>query len=215
MPFSTVEEVLVDIENGKMVIVCDDEDRENEGDLTMAAELVTAEDINFMATHGKGLICLPMSSGMIERLGLSDMERTNQPALGTAFTTSIDAIDGVTSGISAADRAQTCRVAVDDASSPEDIMTPGHVFPLKAQPEGVLQRPGQTEAAVDLSRLAGLKPAGVICEVMNDDGTMARVPDFEKFCAKHDIKMVTVEQIIEYRLQYDGYASSTAGVYEY
>lgn len=147
MPFSTVEEVLVDIENGKMVVICDDEDRENEGDLTMAAELVTAEDINFMATYGKGLICLPMSSGMIERLGLSDMERQNQPALGTAFTTSIDAIDGVTTGISAADQAQTCRVAVDDASSPEDIITPGHVFPLKAQPDGVLQRPGQTKAA--------------------------------------------------------------------
>ena len=202
MPFSPVEEIVEDIRNGKMVIVCDDEDRENEGDLTMAAELVTADDINFMATHGKGLICLPLHEEIVERLGIPQMAQHNSAQNETAFTVSIEAKEGVTTGISAADRAYTSRIAADDATGPDDLVMPGHVFPLKAKPGGVLQRAGQTEAAVDLSRLAGLKPAGVICEVMNDDGTMARVPDFEKFCAKHDIKMVTVEQIIEYRRKY-------------
>ncbi|MGB3682193.1 MAG: bifunctional 3,4-dihydroxy-2-butanone-4-phosphate synthase/GTP cyclohydrolase II [Rubrobacteraceae bacterium] len=203
MPFSPVEEIIEDIRNGKMVIVCDDEDRENEGDLTMAAELVTADDINFMATHGKGLICLPLHEDIVERLEIPPMSQHNSAQNETAFTVSIEAKEGVTTGISAADRAYTSRMTVDDATGPEDLVMPGHVFPLKAKPGGVLQRAGQTEAAVDLSRLAGLKPAGVICEVMNDDGTMARVPDFEKFCEKHDIKMVTVEQIIEYRRTYE------------
>ncbi len=203
MPFSPVEEIIEDIRNGKMVIVCDDEDRENEGDLTMAAELVTADDINFMATYGKGLICLPLHEDIVNRLDIPQMSQHNSAQNETAFTVSIEAKEGVTTGISAADRAYTSRIAADDATGPEDIVMPGHVFPLKAKPGGVLQRAGQTEAAVDLARMAGLKPAGVICEVMNDDGTMARVPDFEKFCAKHDIKMVTVEQIIEYRQKYE------------
>lgn len=203
MPFSPVEEIIEDIRNGKMVIVCDDEDRENEGDLTMAAELVTADDINFMATYGKGLICLPLHEDIVNRLDIPQMSQHNSAQNETAFTVSIEAKEGVTTGISAADRAYTSRIAADDATGPEDIVMPGHVFPLKAKPGGVLQRAGQTEAAVDLARMAGLKPAGVICEVMNDDGTMARVPDFEKFCAKHDIKMVTVEQIIEYRRKYE------------
>ncbi|MEW6637033.1 MAG: bifunctional 3,4-dihydroxy-2-butanone-4-phosphate synthase/GTP cyclohydrolase II [Actinomycetota bacterium] len=199
MPFSPVEEVIEDIRNGKMVIVCDDEDRENEGDLTMAAELVTPEDINFMATHGRGLICLPLAPEIVERLEIPAMITHNSSRMGTAFTVSIEAKEGISTGISAADRAHTCRVAVSEATGPDDLVMPGHVFPLKARPGGVLQRPGQTEAAVDLARLAGLKPAGVICEIMNEDGTMARVPDLEKFSKRHGIKMVTVAQIIEYR----------------
>ena len=199
MPFSPMEEILEDIKAGKMVIVCDDEDRENEGDLTMAAELVTADDINFMATHGRGLICLPMAEELIDRLDIPQMTVHNSSRMGTGFTVSIEAREGITTGISAADRAHTCRVAVDDATGPEDLVMPGHVFPLRAKAGGVLQRAGQTEAAVDLSRLAGLKPAGVICEIMKEDGTMARVPDLEKFSAKHDIKLVTTAQIIEYR----------------
>ncbi|MGF1471763.1 MAG: bifunctional 3,4-dihydroxy-2-butanone-4-phosphate synthase/GTP cyclohydrolase II [Rubrobacteraceae bacterium] len=199
MPFSPVEEVIEDIKAGKMVIVCDDEDRENEGDLTMAAEFVTADDINFMATYGKGLICLPMHEDIVERLEIPQMIQRNSAQNETAFTVSIEAKEGVTTGISASDRAYTSRLAVDDATGPDDLVMPGHVFPLRAKPGGVLQRAGQTEAAVDLARLAGLKPAGVICEVMKDDGTMARVPDFEKFCTEHDIKMVTVAQLIEYR----------------
>jgi 3,4-dihydroxy 2-butanone 4-phosphate synthase/GTP cyclohydrolase II len=203
MPFSPIEEIIEDIKAGKMVIVCDDEDRENEGDLTMAAELVTPEDINFMATHGRGLICLPMAEEMLDRLEVPQMITHNSSRLGTAFTVSIEAKDGVSTGISAADRAHTCRVAVDEATGPEDLVMPGHVFPLRARPGGVLQRAGQTEAAVDLSRLAGLKPAGVICEIMKEDGTMARVPDLEKFSSEHDVKMVTVAQIIEYRRTYE------------
>ena len=203
MPFSPIENIIEDIRRGKMVIVCDDEDRENEGDLTMAAELVTAEDINFMATRGKGLICLPMSGEIVDRLEIPEMVQHNASRMGTAFTASIEAKDGISTGISAADRAHTCRVAVDDATGPEDLVMPGHVFPLRARPGGVLQRAGQTEAAVDLARLAGLKPAGVICEIMNDDGTMARVPDLEKFSKEHGVKMVTVAQIIEYRRAYE------------
>jgi 3,4-dihydroxy 2-butanone 4-phosphate synthase / GTP cyclohydrolase II len=203
MPFSPIEEILEDIKAGKMVIVCDDEDRENEGDLTMAAELVTAEDINFMASHGRGLICLPMSGEMVDRLDIPEMVTHNASRMGTAFTASIEAKDGITTGISAADRAHTCRVAVDEATGPEDLVMPGHVFPLKAKSGGVLQRAGQTEAAVDLARLAGLKPAGVICEIMKEDGTMARVPDLEKFSKEHDVKLVTVAQIIEYRHAYE------------
>ncbi|MDP8900030.1 MAG: bifunctional 3,4-dihydroxy-2-butanone-4-phosphate synthase/GTP cyclohydrolase II [Actinomycetota bacterium] len=199
MPFSPMEEILEDIRAGKMVIVCDDEDRENEGDLTMAAELVTADDINFMATHGRGLICLPMAEELVDKLDIPQMTVHNSSRMGTGFTVSIEAREGITTGISAADRAHTCRVAVDDATGPEDLVMPGHVFPLRAKAGGVLQRAGQTEAAVDLSRLAGLKPAGVICEIMKEDGTMARVPDLEKFSAEHDIKLVTTAQIIEYR----------------
>jgi len=199
MPFSPIEEIIEDIKKGKMVIVCDDENRENEGDLTMASELVTADDINFMATYAKGLICLPMAGEIIDRLKIPAMVTHNSDPMDTAFTTSIEAKAGVTTGISAADRAQTCRVAVDDATGPDDLVMPGHVFPLRARPGGVLERGGQTESAVDLSRLAGLKPSGVICEIMNDDGTMARVPDLEEFSAKHDIKLVTVEQIAAYR----------------
>ena len=203
MPFSPMEEVIEDVKAGKMVIVCDDEDRENEGDLTMAAELVRPEDINFMATHGRGLICLPMAEEMLDRLQVPQMITHNSSRMGTAFTVSIEAKDGISTGISAADRAHTCRVAVDDATDPEDLVMPGHVFPLRARPGGVLQRAGQTEAAVDLSRLAGLKPAGVICEIMKEDGTMARVPDLEKFSVEHGIKMVTVAQIIEHRRTYE------------
>jgi 3,4-dihydroxy 2-butanone 4-phosphate synthase / GTP cyclohydrolase II len=203
MPFSPMEEIIEDVKAGRMVIVCDDEDRENEGDLTMAAELVTPENINFMATHGRGLICLPMAEEMLDRLEIPQMITHNSSRMGTAFTVSIEAKDGVSTGISAADRAHTCRVAVDEATDPEDLVMPGHVFPLRARPGGVLQRAGQTEAAVDLSRLAGLKPAGVICEIMKVDGTMARVPDLEKFSAEHGVKMVTVAQIIEYRRTYE------------
>jgi 3,4-dihydroxy 2-butanone 4-phosphate synthase / GTP cyclohydrolase II len=203
MPFSPIEEIVEDIKRGKMVIVCDDEDRENEGDLTMAAELVTADDINFMAAHGRGLICLPMAGEIVDRLDIPEMVTHNASRMGTAFTASIEAKDGITTGISAADRAHTCRVAVDDATGPEDLVMPGHVFPLRAKPGGVLQRAGQTEAAVDLARLAGMKPAGVICETMKEDGTMARVPDLEKFSKEHDVKLVTVAQIIEYRHSYE------------
>jgi 3,4-dihydroxy 2-butanone 4-phosphate synthase/GTP cyclohydrolase II len=203
MPFSPIEEVIEDIKNGKMVIVCDDEDRENEGDLTMAAELVTDEDINFMATYGRGLICLPMAGEIIDRLEIPEMVQHNHSRMGTAFTASIEAKNGITTGISTADRAHTCRVAVDEATGPDDLVMPGHIFPLRARPGGVLQRAGQTEAAVDLARMAGFKPAGVICEIMNDDGTMARVPDLEKFSKEHGVKMVTVAQIIEYRLRYE------------
>lgn len=199
MPFSPIEDVVEDIKNGKMVIVCDDENRENEGDLTMAAELVSADDINFMATYGKGLICLPLAGEIVDHLEIPEMVQHNSSQMGTAFTTTIEARDGITTGISAADRAHTCQVAVNDATGPADLVMPGHVFPLRARPAGVLERQGQTEAAVDLSRLAGLKPAGVICEIMNDDGTMARVPDLEKFSKEHGIKMVTVAQIMEYR----------------
>jgi 3,4-dihydroxy 2-butanone 4-phosphate synthase / GTP cyclohydrolase II len=203
MPFSPMEEILEDIKDGKMVIVCDDEDRENEGDLTMAAELVTADDINFMATHGRGLICLPMAEELVDKLDIPQMTVHNSSRMGTGFTVSIEAREGISTGISAADRAHTCRVAVDDATGPEDLVMPGHVFPLRAKPGGVLQRAGQTEAAVDLARLAGLKPAGVICEIMKEDGTMARVPDLEKFSAEHGVKLVTTAQIIEYRRDYE------------
>src|SRR5918992_985480 len=199
MPFSPIEEIFEDIKAGKMVIVCDDEDRENEGDLTMAAELVTPEDINFMATHGKGLICLPMAEELLDRLEIPQMITHNSSRMGTAFTVSIEAKDGVSTGISAADRAHTCRVAVDDATGPEDLVMPGHVFPLRAKPGGVLQRAGQTEAAVDLARLAGLKPGGVVCEIMKGDRTMARVPDLVAYCEQHGLKMITVADLIEFR----------------
>ena len=203
MPFSPIEEIVGEIQKGKMVIVCDDEDRENEGDLTMAAELVTPEDINFMAAYGRGLICMPMAGEVVDRLEIPEMVQHNHSRMGTAFTASIEAKNGITTGISAADRAHTVRVAVDEETGPDDLVMPGHIFPLRARPGGVLQRAGQTEAAVDLARLAGLKPAGVICEIMNKDGTMARVPDLEKFSKEHGIKIVTVAQIIEYRRRYE------------
>ncbi|MBX6762769.1 MAG: bifunctional 3,4-dihydroxy-2-butanone-4-phosphate synthase/GTP cyclohydrolase II [Rubrobacteraceae bacterium] len=199
MPLSRVEDAIEDIREGRMVIVVDDEDRENEGDLTMAAEKVTPEAITFMATHGRGLICLPMSPEMVDRLELPMMTEDNRSRMKTGFTVSIEAREGVTTGISAADRAHTIRVAVSDEAGPSDIVSPGHVFPLRARPGGVLVRRGQTEAAVDLARLAGLKPAGVICEIMKDDGTMARMPDLERFAAEHGLKIVSVQQIAEYR----------------
>ncbi|MGI8650536.1 MAG: bifunctional 3,4-dihydroxy-2-butanone-4-phosphate synthase/GTP cyclohydrolase II [Rubrobacter sp.] len=198
-PFSPIEEVLEDYRQGKMVIVCDDENRENEGDITVAAELVTAEHITFMAIQARGLICLPMAGELIDKLQIPDMARHNTEPLGTAFTASIEARHGITTGISAADRAHTCRVAVAEATKPEDLVMPGHMFPLRARPGGTLERGGQTEGAVDLSRLCGFRPAGVICEIMNDDGTMARVPELVTFSEKHGIKMITIEQIAEYR----------------
>jgi 3,4-dihydroxy 2-butanone 4-phosphate synthase/GTP cyclohydrolase II len=202
-PFSTIEEALEDIRAGKMVVVCDAEDRENEGDLTMAAQFATPESINFMAKEGRGLICLALSPDRCDDLGLDLMAAKNESPFETAFTVSIEAREGVTTGISAADRAHTIQVAIDPESRPRDLVQPGHIFPLKAKAGGVLERTGQTEAAVDLSRLAGLNPAGVICEIMNDDGTMARVPDLERYCARHDLKMVTVADLIAYRRRHD------------
>ncbi|MFY9265421.1 MAG: bifunctional 3,4-dihydroxy-2-butanone-4-phosphate synthase/GTP cyclohydrolase II [Solirubrobacterales bacterium] len=202
-PFSSIEDALEDYKRGKMVIVCDDEDRENEGDLTLAAEFATPEAINFMAKEGRGLICLALTAERCDQLGLNLMALKNESGFGTAFTVSIEAREGVTTGISAADRARTIQVAVDPESSPRDLVQPGHVFPLKAKPGGVLERTGQTESAVDLGRLAGLRPAGVICEIMNEDGTMARVPDLIAYSAKHDLKMITVAQLIEYRRRHD------------
>lgn len=197
--FATIEEALAEIRAGRMVVVVDDEDRENEGDLTMAAQFATPQAINFMATHGRGLICLAITPERAEALRLQPMVRDNQSRFGTAFTVSIEAREGVTTGISAADRARTIQVAVDPSSRPEDLVQPGHVFPLIARSGGVLARAGQTEAAVDLARLAGLIPAGVICEVMNEDGTMARVPDLVRYCQRHGLKMVTVADLIRYR----------------
>ena len=182
MKFNTIEEALDDIKKGKMVILVDDEDRENEGDLTMAAEAVTPEAINFMATHGRGLICLSLTSERVEELQLPMMTTDNTSSFGTAFTISIEAKKGVTTGISAADRATTIKAAINPTSRPEDLARPGHIFPLRARPGGVLQRTGQTEGSVDLARLAGLYPAGVICEIMNDDGTMSRVPQSYGVC---------------------------------
>ena len=203
-PFADVESAIKDIRQGRMIVVVDDEDRENEGDLTMAAESITPEAINFMARFARGLICLAMSPERLDYLRLPQMTRHNTSLFSTAFTESIDALGcGVTTGISAYDRAATILCAVDPHTRPSDLARPGHVFPLRAQPGGVLARRGQTEAAVDLSRLAGLTPAGVICEIMNDDGTMARVPDLVDFCRIHTLKMISVEQLIRYRLEYD------------
>jgi 3,4-dihydroxy 2-butanone 4-phosphate synthase / GTP cyclohydrolase II len=203
MSFATIEEAIEEIRAGRMVVVCDDADRENEGDLTMAAQFVTPEAINFMAKHGRGLICLALTPARCDELGLDLMAAKNESAFETAFTVSIEARDGVTTGISAADRARTIQVAIDPAAAPRDVVQPGHIFPLKAKPGGVLERTGQTEAAVDLARLAGLNPSGVICEVMNDDGTMARVADLERYCAQHGLKMITVADLIAYRRRHD------------
>lgn len=201
MPLCSVEEAVADIRQGKMVILVDDEDRENEGDLTMAAEHVTPEAINFMARFGRGLICLPMAPELTDRLQLPLMTQRNGSRFGTNFTISIEAREGISTGISAADRAATIKAAVADDARPEDIVSPGHVFPLRAKAGGVLSRTGQTEGSVDLARLAGLKPAAVICEIMRDDGTMARMPDLEKFAAEHDIRIAAVRDIIRYRLE--------------
>jgi 3,4-dihydroxy 2-butanone 4-phosphate synthase/GTP cyclohydrolase II len=203
---SAIERViraLDDIRDGKMVILVDDEDRENEGDLTMAAEKVTPEAINFMARHGRGLICLTLNEDQIAKLKLPMMVTDNQATLHTAFTVSVEARRGVTTGISARDRATTILTAIADDARPEDLVSPGHVFPLKARPGGVLVRTGQTEGSVDLARLAGLKPAGVICEIMRDDGEMARMPDLERFSAEHDVAIVSIADLIAYRLQHE------------
>ena len=198
-PFATIEEALEDVRQGKFVVVVDAADRENEGDLTIAAQFATPEAVNFMATHGRGLICLCLTDERCDELALEQMTDRNETPFGTAFTVSIEAREGVSTGISAQDRARTIQVAIDPSKGPEDLVQPGHVFPLRARVGGVLQRAGQTEAAVDLARLAGLNPAGVVCEVMKDDGTMARVPDLVEYCARHDLKMITVEDLIEYR----------------
>jgi 3,4-dihydroxy 2-butanone 4-phosphate synthase/GTP cyclohydrolase II len=198
-PFATIEEAIDEIRRGRMVVVCDDETRENEGDLTMAAQFATPEAVNFMAKEGRGLICLTLTGERCDELGLNLMAAKNEAPLQTAFTVSVEAREGVTTGISAADRAHTIQVAIDARSTPESLVQPGHVFPLRAKDGGVLERAGQTEAAVDLARLAGLNSAGVICEIMNDDGTMARVPDLVPYCERHELKMITVADLIAYR----------------
>ncbi|NCC24903.1 MAG: bifunctional 3,4-dihydroxy-2-butanone-4-phosphate synthase/GTP cyclohydrolase II [Deltaproteobacteria bacterium] len=203
MPKCTVEEALEELRQGRMIILVDDEERENEGDLTVAAEKVTPEIINFMATHGRGLICLAMAPEMVDELQLPLMTRSNTSRFGTNFTVSIEAVQGVTTGISAYDRATTILTAVQDGAKPEDLATPGHIFPLRARKGGVLVRAGQTEGSVDMARLAGMKPAGVICEVMREDGNMARMPDLEVFAEKHGIKIATVEDLIRYRSKFD------------
>ena len=200
---ASIEEAIAEYRAGRMVIVLDDEDRENEGDLCMAAEKVTPEAINFMAREGRGLICLPVTGEKLAELGLPMMVTENTAPLGTAFTVTIDARHGIGSGLSAADRARTILTAVADGAQPGDIRTPGHIFPLRARAGGVLVRTGQTEAAVDLARLAGLSPAGVICEIMNEDGTMSRLPQLKSFAAKHNLKLVTIADLIQYRLRND------------
>lgn len=210
--FNTIEEALEDITNGKMVILVDDEDRENEGDLCMAAEKVTPEAINFMAKYGRGLICLSLAPQRVEELKLPMMTDQNSSSFGTAFTVSIEAKKGVTTGISAHDRYVTIRTAIDPKAKAEDLARPGHVFPLRAKPGGVLQRAGQTEGSVDLSRLAGLNPSGVICEIMSDDGTMARVPELMEFAKKHHLKIVTVKDLIHYRMRTERFVKRSAAV---
>ncbi|HEU4595263.1 MAG TPA: 3,4-dihydroxy-2-butanone-4-phosphate synthase [Pyrinomonadaceae bacterium] len=201
MPFASIEEAAADIREGRMVIIVDDEDRENEGDLACAAEKVTPEIINFMVTHARGLICLPLTEERCDELQLTMQVADNTSYLGTAFTVSIEARRGVTTGISAADRATTILTAVDPKTRPQDLARPGHVFPLRAKKGGVLVRTGQTEAAVDLARIAGLQPAGTICEIMNPDGTMARLPQLEEFAARHGLKIITVADLVRYRMR--------------
>jgi 3,4-dihydroxy 2-butanone 4-phosphate synthase/GTP cyclohydrolase II len=208
--FATVEEAVREIKAGRMVVVVDDEDRENEGDLTIAAEFCTPEAVNFMAKFGRGLICLTLTEERADYLRLGPMTSENTSRFGTAFTESIEAREGVTTGISAADRARTIAVAIDPSSTAADLARPGHVFPLRARKGGVLVRAGQTEASVDLARMAGLVTAGVICEIMNDDGTMARVPDLVRFCELHGLKMLTVADLIRYRLQHERYIHRVA-----
>jgi len=203
MPVSTIDEALLDIRKGKLVILVDDEDRENEGDLCIAAEKATPQVINFMAKHGRGLVCLSLTEERVRQLQLPLMVSDNTSAFKTAFTVSIEAKRGVTTGISAADRATTILTAIKDGAKPEDLVRPGHVFPLQAKRGGVLVRTGQTEGSVDLARLAGMKPSGVICEVMNEDGTMSRMPDLEVFAKRHTLKIVTIADLIQYRLQHE------------
>ncbi|MBA2537064.1 MAG: bifunctional 3,4-dihydroxy-2-butanone-4-phosphate synthase/GTP cyclohydrolase II [Actinobacteria bacterium] len=210
--FATIEEAIEDVREGKFVVVVDAPDRENEGDLVIAAQFATPEAINFMATHARGLICLCLTEERCDELGLRPMTERNETPLGTAFTVSIEAREGVTTGISAHDRSRTIQVAIKPDSRPEDLIQPGHVFPLRARPGGVLERMGQTEAAVDLARLAGLAPAGVVCEVMNEDGTMARVRDLVPYCARHGLKMVTVADLVEYRRRTEKLVERTATV---
>lgn len=203
--FATVEEAIEEIRQGRMIIIVDDEDRENEGDLTVAAEKINPEQINFMAKHGRGLVCVSLTTERCDHLRLRPMTDDNTSPYGTAFCESIDASHGISTGISAADRAATIRTAIDPATRPGDLVRPGHMFPLRARKGGVLVRAGQTEASVDLARLADLTPAGVICEVMNDDGSMARVPELAAFCRQHGLKMVTVADLIRYRLRTEQY----------
>lgn len=210
MAVATIQEAVEDLRQGKMIILVDDESRENEGDLTMAAEKVTPQAINFMAKYGRGLICLALTPVIVDRLKLPLMVYDNRSPFKTAFTVSIEAKEGVTTGISAADRAHTILTAVADNAKPEDLIQPGHVFPLRARRGGVLFRTGQTEGSVDLAKLAGLKPAAVICEVMNDDGTMARMPDLEVFAARHDLKICTVADIIAYRMRTESFVHQAA-----
>ena len=212
MKFAEVPEALEDLKAGKMIVLVDDENRENEGDLVCAGELTTPEIINFMATNAKGWICLALDAESCERLNLPQMVQQNQASLGTAFTVTIEAAAGVSTGISAADRARTVNVASRADSKASDLVRPGHVQPIRARPGGVLVRTGQTEGSVDLMRLAGLRPAGVICEVMNGDGSMARLPELEAFCAKHDLKLLSVAQIIEYRRRYERLVTCVASV---
>ncbi|HEX6505829.1 MAG TPA: 3,4-dihydroxy-2-butanone-4-phosphate synthase [Terriglobales bacterium] len=206
-PFTDVATAIDEIRAGRMIVVVDDEDRENEGDLTLAAERVTPEAINFMAKHGRGLVCLAMTEERLEHLRIGPMTAENTSQYGTAFCEAIDARQGVTTGISAYDRARTIQVAIDPMSRPADLARPGHVFPLRARKGGVLVRAGQTEAAVDLARLAGLIPAGIICEIMKDDGSMARVPDLVEFCRVHELKMLTVAALIRYRMAHERYVN--------
>jgi 3,4-dihydroxy 2-butanone 4-phosphate synthase/GTP cyclohydrolase II len=210
MAISTIPEAIEDIKNGKMVILVDDEDRENEGDLCMAAEFVTPEAINFMAKHGRGLICLTLNEELSQKINLHLMVNDNQSRFKTAFTVSIEARRGVTTGISAHDRATTIRTAIADNVKPDDIVSPGHVFPILARKGGVLQRTGQTEGSVDLARLAGLKPSGVICEIMKDDGTMARMPDLEIFAKEHGLKIVTIADLINFRMKTESFVRRAA-----
>ena len=204
-PFTDVESAIREIREGRMVVVVDDEDRENEGDLTLAAEKVSPEAINFMAKYGRGLVCLAMTEERLDHLRIGNMTAENTSQYGTAFCEAIDAREGVTTGISAYDRCHTIQVAIDPATRPSDLARPGHVFPLRARKGGVLVRAGQTEASVDLARLAGMVPAGIICEIMKDDGTMARVPDLIEFCRVHNMKMLTVAELIRYRMQHERY----------
>src|SRR3989442_9961021 len=205
LPFTAGPTAIEEIRGGRMIVVVDDEERENEGDLTLAAEKVTPEAINFMAKYGRGLVCLALTEERLDHLRIGPMTTENTSNYGTAFCEAIDARDGVTTGISAYDRARTIKIAIDPATRPADLARPGHVFPLRARKGGVLVRAGQTEASVDLARLAGLVPAGVICEIMRDDGTMARVPDLIEFCQTHKLKMLTVAELIRYRMQHERY----------
>ena len=210
--FATIEEAVEEIREGRMVVVVDDPDRENEGDLVIAAQYASPEAINFMATHARGLVCLCLTEERADELGLRPMTERNEAPLGTAFTVSIEAREGVTTGISAADRSRTIQVAINPDSTPHDLVQPGHVFPLRARPGGVLERMGQTEAAVDLARLAGLNPSGVVCEIMNEDGTMARVPDLVPYCERHALRMITVADLVEHRRRHEKLVERGAAV---